>query len=243
VKEAAFKAWLSANYTPNSAATHISSVRKVESAYGDLDQHYDAGELESIASEFNYSTQDKKSEKPNPTKIQTGKNLYENLASFKSGIRCYKKFRDNEVEDTTETAIEIAGLILKDKREGKTFELEAHLQRFLREEIEQLEQGLVIVDGGAERSVNSGEIDILAQDANGKFVVIELKRDLARRETIGQVTGYMGDIMDEESLDEVRGIIVAGDFDKSCRSALRAIPNLTLKKYRFSFQFEAADKG
>ena len=48
----------------------------------------------------------------------------------------------------------------------------------------------------------------------------------------------MGDIMAEEPNQVVRGILVAGDFDKSCRSAVRAIPKLQLRRYRFAFTFE-----
>lgn len=71
------------------------------------------------------------------------------------------------------------------------------------------------------------------------MVVIELKRDLARREAIGQIVGYMGDLMAEEPNQTVRGLLVAGDFDKSCQSAVRAIPNLELKRYRFAFTFDS----
>ena len=104
--------------------------------------------------------------------------------------------------------------------------------------ISQLEAGLEIIDGGSERSVESGFIDILAKDSTGAFVVIELKSGLAKRETIGQVVGYMGDLLAEEANVSVRGIIVAAEFDKSCRSSIRVIPNLSLKRYRFSFEFE-----
>ncbi len=69
-------------------------------------------------------------------------------------------------------------------------------------------------------------------------MVIELKRGVAKRDAIGQITGYMGDLLAEEENEKVRGILVAAEFDKSCRSAVRAIPNLLLKRYRFSFEFE-----
>ncbi len=238
MKTDAFKAWLAANYAPNSAASHASQAKKVEEAYGDLDVVIDEGRLEQIVAELNYSTVDSKAQMPNPSRIQTGGSLYENLASYKSSLRCYARFRDNEAEFNSETAIEIAGLAIKEKFEGKQFELERNMQSEIRREIEQLEEGLEIIDNGFERSVDSGFIDVLARDKTGAFVVIELKSGMAKREAIGQITGYMGDLMLEEPETQVRGILVAADFDKSCQSGVRAIPALKLKRYRFSFAFE-----
>lgn len=237
MKSAAFKAWLAANYTPNSAATHFSQAKKVEEAYSDLDAIVDAGDTEQVAAELNYSSQDAKSGKPNPSKIPAGNNLYTNLAAYKSSLRCYARFRENETEFASEAALEIAGQAIKEKHEGKQFELERHLQSELRREIDQLEAGLQIIDEGLERSVESGFIDILARDETGGLVVIELKAGLARRESIGQITGYMGDLIEEEPNTPVRGILVAAEFDKSCISGVRAIPSLKLRRYRFNFSF------
>ena len=101
---------------------------------------------------------------------------------------------------------------------------------------EQLEPGLEITDGGAERSVASGFIDITAKAPDGTVVVIELKAGTARREAIGQVLSYMGDVNDEEP-GKVRGILVAGDFDDKARAAARVVPTLLLRRYRVTFEF------
>jgi endonuclease len=240
LKREAFKSWLAANYAPNAAASHSSQAKKVDDAYGDLDLIIDDGRIDEVVAELNYSTQDARAQKPNPSRIQTGGNLYENLASYKSSLRCYARFRENEQEFNSETAIELAGMAIKEKFEGKQFELERHLQAELRREISQLESGLEIIDDGFERSVESGFIDILARDVSGALVVIELKSGMAKREAIGQIVGYMGDLMIEEPDTQVRGILVAADFDKSCQSGVRAIPTLKLKRYRFAFTFEEA---
>jgi hypothetical protein len=73
-----------------------------------------------------------------------------------------------------------------------TFGLERDLQLALRKHIDQLEPGLKIADAGRELTVESGRIDITAEDSGGTTVVIELKAGLADRETVGQVLGYMG---------------------------------------------------
>jgi RecB family endonuclease NucS len=46
----------------------------------------------------------------------------------------------------------------------------------LRANIDQLEPGLTVIDGGNERKVASGFIDITARDRSGATVVIELKK-------------------------------------------------------------------
>lgn len=122
-----------------------------------------------------------------------------------------------------------------------TFGLERDLQTALRHNIEQLETGLKITDGGKEQKVASGFIDITAEDRQGQIVVIELKAGTANRETIGQILGYMGDL--SHNGKPVRGIIVAGDFALAAVSALGALNNLQLKKYSFKFSFESVGPG
>lgn len=237
---AAFRHWLADNYSANSAATHFSCAKRVEENYGDLDQHYDEGTFDALIDELAYSKADEKSGKINPTKLPVGGNPYNVLNNFKSAIRCYRLFKDQGGADEVATEAVLAKAIefAKASKEGKQFELERHLQAALRSEIEQLEPGLKIADGGSEISVASGNIDILAEDSFGNAVVIELKAGIAKREAIGQITGYMGDLVEDEKFDKVRGILVAADFDKSARAAVRVIPSLNLKQYRFLFSFD-----
>jgi transposase-like protein len=118
-----------------------------------------------------------------------------------------------------------------------TFGLERDLQLALRKSIDQLEPGLKIADDGKEQIVESGRIDITAEDSSGSTVVIELKTGSADRETIGQILGYMGDMMVTKK--SVRRILVAGEFPSGAIAAARAVPNLQFKKYTFRFSFES----
>jgi RecB family endonuclease NucS len=118
-----------------------------------------------------------------------------------------------------------------------TFGLERDLQSALRNNIEPLETGLKVTDGGKEQKVASGFIDITAQDQQGQIVIIELKAGTADRETIGQILGYMGDL--SHAGKRVRGIIVARDFALAAVSALGALTNLELKEYSFRFSFKS----
>jgi len=74
-----------------------------------------------------------------------------------------------------------------------TFGLHRDLQETLRHNIEQVGPGLEITDEGKEQKVDSGFIDITAEDSSGSAVVIELKAGTPDRGTIGQILGYIGE--------------------------------------------------
>ena len=132
----------------------------------------------------------------------------------------------------------IEGEEMLEEAEEITFRLERDLQHVLRNNIEQLEPGLKVVDGGSERSVDggSGRIDITAEDKKEKLVVIELKAGIAKPESIAQVLAYMSSLSQEDQRP-TRGILVAADFHPKVILAAKAVPNLQIKKYSFSFTF------
>jgi len=111
------------------------------------------------------------------------------------------------------------------------------LQVALRANIEQLESGLRIIDGGKERVTEEGRIDITAEDKRGNIVVIELKAGGAKPAIVAQVLSYVSEVAESDK-KPVRGILVAGGFHKRVILAARAVPNLQLKKYSFLFAFE-----
>jgi RecB family endonuclease NucS len=125
-----------------------------------------------------------------------------------------------------------------DGTDAMTFGLERDLQLALRANIAQLEHGLKIIDDNKEHSVSSGRIDILAEDHSGARVVIELKAGTADRDAIGQILAYMGDVLDQAKGKNVRGILVARDFEARAISASRAVPTIKLKEYNFTFSFK-----
>jgi RecB family endonuclease NucS len=115
--------------------------------------------------------------------------------------------------------------------------LERDLQAALRSNIEQLENGLAISDGGKEKIGPSGRIDILAIDARKQIVVIELKVGTAEHEVISQILSYMGDLQAEIGRP-VRGIVIARDFTARAVAASRPVPSIELRKYGFNFSFK-----
>ena len=250
MREEAYTAWMIGRglETPTQS-TSMSALRRIETAYGSLDEAFAEDGLEGILSDLAYSKSDERSNEPGPDKLKLGGNLYNSLSSLRTHINYYRRFIESletlaVVARVVETAAETPVLATPlptlpfaaaDPPEA-VLSMERDLNAALRQSIGQLESGLAVTDGGKERSVASGRIDILAEDSEGKPVVIELKAVTAPRDSVAQVLSYMGDIAAEAN-KPVRGFLVAPDFDPRAISAARMVPNLRLVRYRFNFSF------
>jgi len=115
------------------------------------------------------------------------------------------------------------------------FGLERDMQEALRRHIDQLDPRLHIVDEGKERHVESGFIDILAEDQDGSLVVIELKSGEAPDSAITQVLSYVGSLQ-ADAAKPVRGVLIAREFSPRVRLAARAA-GIQLVKYGYDFTF------
>ncbi len=168
------------------------------------------------------------------------------MQSYKDAVVRYIKFlngmdREQFVSSQQEapSVAAQASILDSDDASPQRFSLERDMQATLRRNISNLSSKLRIVDDGAERSVDSGFIDITCEDDEG-LVVIELKAGKTDTKVIGQILGYMGDLQEEEGRP-VRGIIIAHDFDQRTKSAAKVCPKLTLKKYAIEFKFSDAE--
>ncbi len=242
MKREAYRQWLEVRkYDQGTITAQMYRASRVEEYHGDLDEHFANDRMVSLLESLSYSKSDERSNRPNPSKIPFNGNTYNNIASYTDAIKRYMKFiietSDGSigVEDRSEEIM--VGQNTVNEIEGQRIGLERDMQAALRLDIQQLEHGMTIIDEGAERSVASGLIDIMARDIDGVPVVIELKAGCARRDAIGQILSYMGDIAIEEDNGKVRGILIASDFDGKARAAARMVPNLTLLKYSVRFTF------
>ena len=158
------------------------------------------------------------------------------MASYRDAIRRYRRFLEDDTELLEADDIPIVDTP-EPELQPQTIGLEKDMQAAIRQNIEQIEPGLRITDGGRERSVETGFIDITAEDSDNIPVVIELKTGVAGQRAVAQILSYIGSLMDEEGTDQVRGILIASEFDRKARAAAKVVPNLILMRYEFSFQF------
>jgi hypothetical protein len=101
---------------------------------------------------------------------------------------------------------------------------EADIQEFIVKNINLLEDGLRVIEQHKKISKDNkviGEIDILCKDMDGDYVVVEVKRGVAKRDVAGQIATYWGWVRENlPTGKEPRGIIVASNIDAQLELAL-----------------------
>jgi hypothetical protein len=128
------------------------------------------------------------------------------------------------------------------------FYMEAQLEDFLIKNWEKTELGakydLIEEDGelvSQQYATDIGKIDILVKDKiDGRFVVIELKRDQTSDATVGQLTRYMGWIEENRSKkgETTKGVIIAAQYDPKLYYAVKKVPDVEVFEYRVDFHLE-----
>jgi endonuclease len=235
-----YSKWLKEQqYSDNTQTAQLFRVKRVEEHYGSLDEHFTNGTYEDVISNLEYTANDERLNKPNPSKIKFDGNIKHNLQDYKNAVVRYRKF----LNDTTFHSIQnnsrggfVAELVAQEREQR--FSLEKDMQLAIRKNIKSLDTSLIIIDDGSERSVKSGFIDITCEDQDA-LVIIELKAGVADGKAIGQILGYMGDMNEEEGGRIVKGILIAHDFDNRCKAAARMVSSLILMKYSIEFKFSS----
>lgn len=129
----------------------------------------------------------------------------------------------------------------------KEFAYETDLRDYLAQNLSMIEPGLQLYADeditGVEFPVGGRFIDLLAVDAQGDFVVIELKVSRAYDRVIGQLLRYMAWIQANltESHQTVRGIIIARTISEDLILACSLLPNITLLEYELSLTLQPVD--
>jgi hypothetical protein len=130
----------------------------------------------------------------------------------------------------------------EDEGDGYGFRLEAELRDFLAGNLGLVKIGsgpLTLV--GTEYPTVTGPIDILANDSSGAFYVFELKRAASPDKAIGQVTRYMGWVMEKLANGKpVHGVIVAKTITENLKYAVLAVPGVSLFEYQILFTLKPA---
>jgi len=81
-------------------------------------------------------------------------------------------------------------------------------------------------------------IDILAKDKkNGNYVVIELKNDKKTIDAaVGQTLRYMGWVKKYKKDENVKGVIIARNYDEKLKLALSMVENVEAMTYEIDFK-------
>tara|TARA_Y100000816_G_scaffold291900_1_gene284880 strand:- start:1041 stop:1970 length:930 start_codon:yes stop_codon:yes gene_type:complete len=124
------------------------------------------------------------------------------------------------------------------------FYMEKQLEDFIIHNWNDTELGkkykLIIKDGellSQQYKTDIGFIDILVKDKEtNSHVVIELKKNQTSDDTVGQVTRYMGWVKRKLNDKDVKGIIIAGAYDKKLEYALEYVENVNVFIYEVDFK-------
>ena len=98
------------------------------------------------------------------------------------------------------------------EREGRELELHALLER----SPNLIEEGLEILE--RERATDVGPVDFLAKDAEGRIVLVEVKRVKAVAAAVEQVVRYREHIARDAAYAGARALVVAPDFAPQARN-------------------------
>lgn len=126
------------------------------------------------------------------------------------------------------------------------FYMEKQLEDFIIHNWKNTELGkkydLIIEEGellSQQYRTDIGPIDILAKDKKtNSYVVIELKRNQTSDDTVGQLTRYMGWIKKELKDKNVKGVIIARQYDKKLDYAREMVPNIEVFIYQVNFKLD-----
>jgi len=111
---------------------------------------------------------------------------------------------------------------------------ERDLQKILSRNLDRIEKGLAPdPDYQLEEYIcDVGRMDLLCKDAQGNWVVIELKADWALDDAIGQILGYMSWVRDTLPNGlTVRGIIICKNTTGRAKAAIKLFPSLSIKRF------------
>lgn len=165
---------------------------------------------------------------------------YEGHSRFRNAIARYSEFyvRYNVVAENVEAPVEIPQQFVSN------FAYEKDLQTSLCAQITELFPDHRIFGNrslGIEYAIGGRRIDVLLESRDGsELLVVELKSEVADYKVFGQVSMYMGLLMEQFPNKRILGVIVAGGIDPSLRQACATTDRVTLKVYRMSIELEDA---
>jgi RecB family endonuclease NucS len=93
---------------------------------------------------------------------------------------------------------------------------------------------------GIEYSIGGKRIDVLLENEDGELLAVELKSGVADFKVFGQISMYIGLLMDQFPEKKISGVIIAGAIDSSLKQACSITDRVALKIYRMSIELDDA---
>jgi hypothetical protein len=92
---------------------------------------------------------------------------------------------------------------------------------------------------GIEYNINGKRIDLLLKNEDErKLLVVELKAGPADFKAFGQISMYMGSLMQKYPDKEISGVIIAGEIDVSLKMAILSTKNVKTMTYKMKLELE-----
>lgn len=171
---------------------------------------------------------------------------YEQHSRFRAAISRYSEFfvhHAGAVNDG-DGSPEIQQEQNEQELEQTNFAYERDLQTTLCAQVAELFPGYKIygeLNAGVEYSVGGRRIDVLLEHVETKnLLVVELKSGTADFRVFGQISMYIGLMIEEFPDRNITGVIVAGTIHESLKQACEITDKVSLKFYRMSLELEDA---
>lgn len=122
--------------------------------------------------------------------------------------------------------------------ENLSFQYESDLKIFLRNNLNQIEDGLKFES--KEYPIEGfGRPDFLCIDKDNNYVAVEVKPGIAKMDIIGQILLYVTGLQRQFPDAKIRGILVAKDFDNRVVAILQQQhPEIKMVRFDVNFTFE-----
>lgn len=241
-----FKIWLDEENGSDfrTIQSRISNCRTVESYEGDLDEHYAKDYGLSLLERLTYSTEHQRNQLNPKHKIPINGNIRTGSATLKQAAKLYMTYRSSNFEpsETSSKSFDIKQSLEEEIDNIETwtnFSYEKDLKNSMVSQINELFPEYKIIgenNEGVEYLIGSKRIDVLLEKHNGDLLVIELKSGITNYKVFGQISMYIGLLMDKYPEREINGLIIAGEMDDSLRNAIKTTNKVGLKTYKMKLE-------
>lgn len=242
-----FKKWLEFNGKPKvTIQNRISNCRNVENYEGDLDDHFKKDYGLSLLAKLSYSAEDERNNAPSTHNIPIQGNIRNGSATLKQATNLYMAFKKDKGSDFLEysSLSNIENDFSEDDDNDHiqnitNFSYEKDLKNSMVTQVDELFPEYKIYgenNEGIEYLIEGKRIDLLLEKKDSSLLAIELKSGVATFKAFGQISMYLGLLMDKFPNKSISGCIVAGEIDSSLKNAARISQLITLKTYKMRLE-------